>query len=105
MADANTELKQIAIQVVNELQGRDLPLRKEIGDAKLHIAELEARLQASGVARERSLDFSPTLGGHLQCPQCWVRQSNHVSLRPINSPNSDDYYVCPSCNTEFVFEQ
>jgi hypothetical protein len=26
-------------------------------------------------------------------------------LRPINSPNSNDYYVCPSCNTEFVIEQ
>lgn len=45
MADANTELKQIAIQVANELQGRDLSLRKEISDAKLQVAELEARLK------------------------------------------------------------
>lgn len=103
MTDANIELKQMAIQIANELQGRDLPLRKEISDAELHITVLKARLEASGVARQRSLDFQPTLGGNLQCPSCWVRQTNHVSLRTIPSPNSDDYFVCPSCNEEFVF--
>ena len=103
MPDANTELKQEAITVANELQGRDLELRRELRDAKLQVADLESRLEISGVARERSLDFQPTLGGHLQCPHCWVRQSAAVSLRPIDSPNEDDYFVCPSCNREFVF--
>lgn len=103
MADANTELKQMAITVANELQGRDLELRREVRDAKLHVADLESRLEISGVARERSLNFEPTLGDHLQCPDCWVRQSTAVSLRPIDSPNADDYFVCPSCNRKFVF--
>ena len=105
MADANTELKEIAVQVANELQSRELSLRKQICDAQLHIAQLEAQLQASSVARDRSFNFAPTLDGNFQCPHCWVRQGNRNSLRPINSPNSNDYYVCPSCNTEFVIEQ
>lgn len=103
MADANTELIQEAIRVANEIQGRDLELRRKIHDAKLHVAELESQLEISGAARERSLNFKPTRGVDLQCPQCWVRQSKAVSLRPIDSPNADDYFVCPSCNRQFVF--
>ena len=103
MADANTELKQIAIQIANELQGRNLHLHKEIQDAELHVAELKLQSESSSAARQRSLDFSPSLRGELQCPECFVRRDIKVSLRPVPSPDSNDIFACKTCGEQFVF--
>jgi len=82
MTNANTELRQLAIQIANDLEGRNLHLHKEIEDAALKITELKLTLEASSLARQRSLDFSPTLGSDFQCPECWVRSGIKSMLIP-----------------------
>lgn len=103
MADAKTELKQIAIQVANDLEGQSLGLQKEIQHAELHITKLKLQLEASRAARKRSLNFSPSIGGELQCPECFVSRDHKSSLRPVPSRDGNDRFVCNTCGEEFVF--
>ena len=103
MADANTELKQMAIQIANDLEGANLHLQQEIDEAELHIKQLKLQLESSRSARQRSLNFSPTLGRDFQCPDCWVSRNIKSSLMPIPSEDQSDKFVCNTCNEEFVF--
>jgi len=103
MTNTDTELRQIAIQIANDLEGRNLHLHKEIEDAALKIAELKLTLEASSLARQRSLDFSPTLGSDFQCPGCWVRSGTKSMLIPRDSPDENDLFVCKTCGSDFSF--
>ena len=103
MTNANTELRQMAIQIANDLDGRNLHLGKEIQNAELHVAELKLELEASRMARQRSRDFSPALGSDFRCPECWVRRGIETTLIPRDSPDEIDIYVCKTCSFEFSF--
>lgn len=103
MSDANTILKQMAIQIANDLEGANLHLQQEILDAELHIKKLKLQLESSRSAHQRSRDFSPMLGRDLQCPDCWVTRSIRSPLRPVPSEDRNDVFVCDMCNEEFVF--
>jgi hypothetical protein len=104
MADANTELNQRAIQIANDLLTLDVEVPTQIRAAEAHVADLKARLAASQLAHERSLSFSPTVEGQLQCPVCWVKSAVHSPLSPRNGLDHDDPYFCKVCGTEFSFE-
>lgn len=101
MTNANTELRQIAIQIANDLEGRNLHLHKEIKDAELKVAELKLTLEASSMARQRSRDFSPALGSDFQRPECWVRSGIKSMLIPRNSPDENDLFACKTCGADF----
>jgi len=101
MTNANTVLKQTAIHIAKVLESRDLPLHQEIKNAEDKIEHLKLLLEASG-ARQRSLDFSPTIGNNLQCPECWVRSGDSSLLTPIpTDPNEDDKFYCAACFNYF----
>lgn len=103
MADTNTELKQKAVQVANDLEGRNLALKREIQEIELRLAERKAALELGGFPLERARDFVPSLGGEYQCPVCWVSRQRQSRLRPIDNPDSqDDIFACRECGSDFV---
>lgn len=103
MTDANTELKQIAIRIANGLEGHTLGIKKKLKLAELRVEELKLKLKESTMARQRSIDFSPTVGKDLPCPACFVRGDIKSTLIPRNSPTDTDIYACDTCTYEFRF--
>ena len=104
MADANTELKQMAVQIANELEGRNLALKRELIELESKYAEKKAEIEAIGFPHERARDFIPSLGGDYLCPACWVHSQRQSRLRPVDNPDSqDDIFTCRECGNDFVF--
>jgi hypothetical protein len=106
MADPNTELKQTAIQVANDIQGHQLALKRELQELEARIAEINNSLESGSLARERSSNFTSQVEGEYQCPVCWVQSEQKAGLRPVSNPDSnDDIFSCRGCGREFVFPQ
>ena len=104
MAAANVKLKQTAIRIANHIEGNALALKREFLQVKAHEAELQASINAASAARERSRNFVPLVGGDYQCPSCWVERERKASLRPVDSENRNDNFVCRECGLDFSFE-
>lgn len=96
------ELKQEAMHIAQNLQAQNLRLRKEIADAELVVANLVRKAEASSMAHERALKFTPLLGGEPVCPMCWVTSSVTSILVGRSSPDDCDVFACNVCNHEFV---
>ena len=105
MAAANVELKQAAIRIANYVQGDALELKRELLEVQARESQLQASIHAAGIARERARNFVPLLGGDYQCPSCWVERERKAGLRPVDSPNRNDNFVCRECGLEFTFER
>lgn len=106
MADAKTELKQAAVQVANELECRNLALKREVQELETKVAEKKAALELGGFPHERAHNFVPLVGGEYQCPICWVQRERQAGLRPVDNPDSqDDIFVCRECGHDFVIAQ
>ncbi|MDP3650191.1 MAG: hypothetical protein Q8R67_00785 [Rhodoferax sp.] len=104
MADANTELKQLAIRVANAIQGRQLAAKKELQEIEAKAFEIKAMLESGNFARERSCNFVPSVSGEYQCPVCWVEREQKSNLRSVSNPDSqDDNFTCPECGIDFAF--
>jgi len=103
MADTKTELKQAAVQVANELEGKKMALKRELQELEVLMAEKKAALEVGGFPHERAKTFIPLIGGDYQCPICWVHRELKAALRPVDNPDSqDDIFSCRECGSDFV---
>jgi hypothetical protein len=95
------DLMQLAIQIANDGQSRASKRKKELGELKTRIAEIEALLHEANFFRERLARFQPEFGGSLQCPRCWVLNETRSSLTPVSGTNHEDIFRCHTCELEF----
>jgi hypothetical protein len=96
-----SELAQMAIMAGNRFRQKKLGDEKKLQAAKLNVMQIEAALEASIDAIERSFHFQPTLRGDFQCPVCWTANGQHVSLIPLPSDSGVDNFKCPECHEPF----
>jgi len=103
MASAEVELKQTAISIANDIQGRGLAHKRELEEIELRAAELKLQIESASRARERSRTFSPSIAGNYQCPFCWVQSEQKANLVTVASEDENDNFVCRHCGNDFAF--
>jgi hypothetical protein len=100
MSGADSKLKQTALRIANDIDGRSLALKKELEQAQLRVNEIQSKLEQARLARQRSINFSPFLGGEFQCPECWVRREMKSVMKPFDSQK--DMFHCKHCGLEIA---
>lgn len=96
-----SELAQAAIEYANGFRQRANSLVEELRAAKLKVSEIQAHLDATNLAIERSNNFRPDIRGEVQCPFCWIAQGHHVALSGQPSDTDDDWFRCANGH-EFI---
>ena len=74
--------------------------RREVSEAQKRLADLAAKLELAKTAVDRRDDFQPLIGGHYQCPYCWINDGTRASLTPI----PDDMFRCEECDRKISDE-
>ena len=91
------QLKQIALELANDLLERALNLKPELQEIKLRQALIEAQLELAHLSHQRIRNFRSEIDGNLQCPGCWIRNETEVALTPISSDAKNDLFRCGRC--------
>jgi hypothetical protein len=68
--------------------------QREVSEAQKRLDDLAAKLELAKTAVERRDHFEPRIGGHYQCPYCWINDGARASLTPI----PDDMFRCEECD-------
>ena len=97
------EIKQLAIQVANEVQERALRLKPELREMEQRKAQIEAELHAADLCRQRLSDFQPEIGGNLQCPRCWVARGVRSQFVPMPGTKHVAVFTCRDCHFDLTF--
>ena len=63
----------------------------EVERCQREVSEAQKRLD--GLATKLN-DFQPLIGGHYQCPYCWINDGTRASLTLI----PDDMFRCEECD-------
>jgi hypothetical protein len=104
MSNTRNQLTQAALQLGNAFKRSELDAQKRQMQLRLEVQEQEAISNAAGMAFERSLNFGPTLGADLLCPNCWVSQGIRSELAAIASASSSvDNFKCRTCHEGYSF--
>jgi hypothetical protein len=96
-------LREIAIEKANDIKGRTSALKRELAQIEERKAAIEIQLKEASLASDRSRNFTPEIGGDLQCPYCWVATETESRLRPIGGGSSyEDFFRCDNGH-DFAF--
>ncbi len=68
--------------------------QREVSEAQKRLDGLAAKLSVAKSAVGRRNDFQPLIGGHYQCPYCWINDGTRASLTLI----PDDMFRCEECD-------
>lgn len=99
----SAKIKQAAQQIADRLQQRALRLETEIAKLEQEVTEKKAQRDMAHLAPERTRDFQPELGGHLQCPRCWIEDEVRSPMPPISGSADEDRFRCSKCHYELSF--
>lgn len=94
------QLKQLAIEIANDVQERALSRKKELAEIEIRKAQIEAQLESAQLCRNRLSSFTPEIGGDLQCPRCWVVNEARTALTPVPGGHMADQFKCKVCHQE-----
>jgi len=67
---------------------------------KIEEMDLEAKRRAANLSSKRLANFEPEIGGHLQCPHCWIDNETRSRLDPIPGTAGEDMFRCVECHFE-----
>jgi hypothetical protein len=68
--------------------------QREVSEAQKRLDGLATKLSVAKSAVGRRNDFQPLIGGHYQCPYCWINDGTRASLTLI----PDDMFRCEECD-------
>lgn len=94
------QIKQLAIEIANDIQERALSGKRELAEIKIRQAQIEAQLESAQLCRNRLSSFSPEIGRDLQCPRCWVVNETRTALTPIPGDHAVDRFKCSVCHLD-----
>jgi len=63
-------------------------------------SEVEAKLGEANLSSTRFASFAPEIGGHLQCPHCWIDNKMQSRLNPMPGTAGEDMFRCNECHFE-----
>ena len=99
--NAEEMLRERAAKAAASVEQRTTGLETEIFDLEAALANKKAELDAANGALERLNSYVPSLGGQLQCPDCWVFRQRHESLVAVPGGRYGiDLFRCPHCPVE-----
>ena len=102
MATRAEILLKEALRIANELKQNALALKPELQGIEDRKSEIELALHSADVCHDRLRSFTPFIDGDLQCPLCWIRDSQNVSLINVTGGVDTDIYECKTCGYEIV---
>lgn len=98
--DLKKEAKNAAEGALTQLKG----LCTERDAIRGKLLPIEKRIESVIAAPTRVESYEPFKDGEPQCPVCWVKDGIESRLRPIDSPDQDDWFRCGRCGYEDGFE-
>lgn len=105
MPSPDQALLQYANEIAEHLGRQKASLDKELSELKRQILTKQTQSDLAGSAVKRLLDFRPSFGRNLRCPNCWVTNGVHSTLRTASGgTNREDFFACDTCGREFSVE-
>ncbi|HEV8015845.1 MAG TPA: hypothetical protein VGP48_09945 [Stellaceae bacterium] len=97
-----TRFREIAEQMAEYASARASQHQRELKEAELRKAEIEAKLRSANAALDRLANFQVKIGADYQCPACWIENETKAILRPVGGgTDADDFFRCNKCGAEF----
>jgi phage FluMu protein Com len=87
------------------MAGNAPQLETELRGIEARKYEIESKLEAARLARDRASRFIPSSGLDTYCPRCWLTHELYSPLTPIPSDNARiDKFRCGKCNQLYEVE-
>ena len=102
MATQAEILLKEALRIANKLKQNALALKPELQEIEDRKSEIEVALHSADVCHDRLSSFTPIIDGDLQCPLCWIRDSQNISMINISGGIDTDIYECKICGYEIA---
>src|ERR1700722_19542357 len=98
--DQSSNFMREAEKIADAFQQQVEALEREISDLKAQLASTEITRNSRRLAPKRLANYQVLIGGHYQCPRCWIEYEAKSSLRPYRgTPDTDDFFRCDRDHT------
>jgi hypothetical protein len=96
-------LTHIARHLKENLEARELALKRELQELEARQAAIRAQLGLAAVANDRLANYDPGSIGDSKCPFCWMQSEQRSVLYPIGGgTRHEDHYRCDECKAEIT---
>jgi len=99
---AQNQITQLAFQIATDILQTAKQLEPEFLQLEQRKLEIQAQFDSANLCFERLNSFRPELGGHLQCPGCWIRNERHTNLTPLpDQSEAERLFRCDICEMDY----
>ena len=97
-----TQMSQLALQIAMDILQTAKQLEPELLQMEQRKLEIQAQFDSANLCFDRLNSFRPELGGHLQCPGCWIRNERHTNLTPLSDKSeAEQLFRCDICQLDY----